>query len=145
MSKDTIESRVALALEKHSKGYNCAQSVSCAFSDLTDLDEKTIFRMTEGLGLGMGGMDGTCGAISAAAVLSGIKLSTCNLEAPDSKKISYNTSKTCIDTFKQLNGSVVCRELKGVDTGTPLRPCNECIADAVRIIGEHLFHDAKSL
>lgn len=145
MSKDTIESRVALALEKHDKGYNCAQAVSCAFSDLTELDEKTIFRMTEGLGLGMGSTDGTCGAISAAAVLSGIKLSTCNLDAPDSKKVSYACSKTCLDTFKEQNGSLVCRDLKGLDTGTPLRPCNGCIADAVRIIAEHIFNDSASL
>lgn len=141
MSNDAINKRVSLALEKHDKGYNCAQSVSCAFCDLTDVDEEILFRMTEGLGLGMGGMDGTCGAISAAAVLSGLQLSTCNLESPNSKAVSYQSAKECLEEFKAQNKSVICRELKGVDTGHVLRPCNDCIADAVRIISEKLFHE----
>lgn len=141
MTKDSINARVLTALEKHSKGYNCAQSVSCAFSDLVDLDEATIFRITEGLGLGMGSTDGTCGAISAAAVLSGLKLSTGNLDAPNSKAISYENSKACMDAFKEQNGSLVCRELKGLDTQKVLRPCNDCIADAVKIISEQLFDE----
>ena len=36
-----------------------------------DLDKVALFKVTEGLGLGMGGMNGTCGAISAAAVAGG--------------------------------------------------------------------------
>lgn len=141
MTKDSIDSRVALALDKHNKGYNCAQSVACSFSDLVDLDEEAIFRITEGLGLGMGSTDGTCGAISAAAILSGLKLSTCNLDAPNSKADSYRSSKACMDAFKEQNKSLVCRELKGLDTQIVLRPCNDCIADAVKIIAERLFSE----
>ena len=139
MTNENIASRVALALEKHKKGYNCAQSVACAFCDKTDFDEKVMFRLTEGLGLGMGGMDGTCGAIAAAAVLSGTKCSTCNLEAPDSKGTSYRSSRACVAQFKEKNGSVVCRELKGVDTGKVLRSCDGCISDAVEIIAKTLY------
>ena len=36
------------ALELHHSGYNCAQSVVCALSDLTDLDEDTLFRVADG-------------------------------------------------------------------------------------------------
>ena len=66
-------------------GYNCAQSVACAFADKVDLDKVALFKVTEGLGLGMGGMNGTCGAISAAAVLAGLKDSTGDLELANSK------------------------------------------------------------
>ena len=59
------------AAQFHAMGYNCAQSVACAFADKVDLDKVALFKVTEGLGLGMGGMNGTCGAISAAAVLAG--------------------------------------------------------------------------
>ena len=65
MSEETTKDRASLAIEYHDKGYNCCQSVCCAFKDKVDLDEKTLFRITEGLGLGMGCMEGTCGAISA--------------------------------------------------------------------------------
>ena len=71
MTREEIASKISLAQANHKKGYNCAQSVSCAFSDRTDFDEETIFRLTEGLGLGMGGMQGMCGAIAAAGVQIG--------------------------------------------------------------------------
>ena len=46
------------AQELHGKGYNCAQSVACAYCDLVGLDEQTAYKMAEGFGLGMG-----CGSI----------------------------------------------------------------------------------
>lgn len=138
---DTTSKRVEEALKKHEQGYNCAQAVSCVFCDKTGIDEETMFRITEGMGLGMGGMEGTCGAIGAASILSGLKNSSAHLEKPDSKKISYQMSKQCLQDFKEQNGSVICKDLKGIETGTVLRSCNDCIADAVRIIEAELYGD----
>ena len=87
----------------------------------------------------MGGMEGTCGAISAAAALAGLKISTADLEKPNSKGTSYKAAKACIAAFKEKNSTIVCRELKGVDTGKVLRACPDCICDAVAIIEENLF------
>ena len=141
-SETNKKTRAEQAIAFHDRGFNCAQSVACAFTDKTGLDETTLFRITEGLGLGMGCMEGTCGAISAAAVLSGLACSTGHTERPDSKAISYKASRRCIEAFKDTNGSVVCRELKGIDTGRPLRSCAGCIEDAVHIIEEQLFPDS---
>ncbi len=139
MTNTELKARIDKSIELHSKGYNCAQAVACAFCDKTPFSEDLIFRMTEGLGRGMGGMDATCGAISAACVLSGLKNSTANLDAPDSKQDSYSDSQFCITAFKEKNGSLICRELTGEDTGTPLRSCDGCIEDAVVIVAEKLF------
>ena len=87
----------------------------------------------------MGGMNGTCGAISAAAVLAGLKDSTGDLELANSKAVSYKDARECIARFLEKNQSVVCRDLKGVETGKVLRACPDCISDAVEIIGEVLF------
>lgn len=43
--------------------------------------------------------------------------------------------------FEQKNGSIVCRELKGIDTGKVLRSCDGCIEDGIRILGEYLLDD----
>ena len=141
MTREEIDSKISIAHENHKKGYNCAQSVSCAFSDRKDFDEETIFCLTEGLGLGMGGMQGLCGAIAAAGVLAGAKCSTGNLKAPDSKASSYRLARACLERFKEKDGAVLCRDLKGLDTGTVLRPCPECISDAVEIIAELLYSE----
>ena len=59
-----MNTRVDLAIEKHKSGYSCSQAIACAYCDLIGIDEETAFRMTEGLSLGMGGMEGTCGAVA---------------------------------------------------------------------------------
>ena len=60
------------------KGYSCSQAVACAFCDEVGIDEKTMFALTEGFGLGMGDMQGVCGAISGAAIIIGMKNSCAN-------------------------------------------------------------------
>lgn len=136
-----METRVEETIKKHSKGYNCAQAVACTYCDLVGVDEETMFKMTEALGLGMGGMRGTCGAVSGACVLAGIKSSTGNLEKPDSKAESYKLSREIIEQFEKNNQSSICRELKGVETGVVLRPCSGCIRDAAKIAEEILFSE----
>lgn len=135
----TMEDRIALSMEFHKKGYNCCQAVACAFCDKTGIDEETMFRLTEGFGLGMGGMKGTCGAVSGAVVLAGLKNSTGNLEKPDSKGATYKLSKQIVNEFIEKNQSIVCKEIKGVETGEVLRSCNGCIKDAVILAGKILY------
>ncbi len=40
--------------------------------------------------------------------------------------------------FQEKNGSTICRELKGVDTGNPLRSCPGCLEDAIELAQEIL-------
>lgn len=51
-----MDTRVEKTIERHKKGYNCAQAVACTYCDLVGVDEETMFKMTEALGLGMGCM-----------------------------------------------------------------------------------------
>ena len=125
------------ALEYHAKGYNCAQSVACAFCDRLGKDEKTVFEMTEAFGFGMGTM-GTCGAVSAMAAVVGMVESDGNLEAPKTKKKSYGAMKELTNKFIEKNESIICKDIKGVETGKVLRSCNGCIEDAVVLLEEYL-------
>lgn len=134
-----METRIEETIKKHDKGYNCAQAVACTYCDCVGVDEEVMFKMTEALGLGMGGMEGTCGAVTGACVLAGMKRSSGNLEKPDTKAESYKLSGEIVKAFKEKNKSVVCKELKGVETGTVLRPCADCIKDAAEIVEQILF------
>ncbi len=136
-----MKSRIEETIKKHDQGYNCAQAVACTYCDLVGVDEETMFKMTEALGLGMGGMNGTCGALTGACVLAGMKRSTGNLEKPNSKAESYKLSREMVGQFKEQNQAVICRELKGVDTGKVLRSCQDCIMDAAAIAERVLFSE----
>ena len=127
-----------LALSLHDKKYNCAQSVACAFADDLGVDSQTLFKICEGFGLGMGCMDGTCGAISGAIAVISFKNSDGNLSNPASKASTYQLSKQVHQKFAEKNCATICRVLKGVDTGNVLRSCNGCIEDAEEIVKEIL-------
>ena len=129
--------KAEIAKAKHKSGYNCAQAVACTFAEELGMDEKTVFRMAEALGFGMGTM-GTCGAVTAMALIAGLKESDGNLEKPGTKKASYNAMKAMTEEFKQKNQSVICREIKGVDTGKVLRSCPGCVEDAAEIVERYL-------
>lgn len=133
-----MESRVKKANELHQKGYNCAQAVACAYCDLVGVDEETMFKLSEGFGAGMGGMEGTCGAVSGAVLLAGMHNSR-GKELHNSKGSTYQLSKAVRQAFMERNSSVVCKELKGVETKKVLRSCDGCIEDAASIVEKLLF------
>ena len=125
------------ALANHHKGYNCAQAVACAFAEDLGMDEKEVFRLMEGFGFGMGCMQ-VCGAVSAMSAVAGLKESDGNLQAPATKKTSYKASKKMLKSFEEKNSSVICHDIKGVDTGKVLRTCDGCVEDAAAIIEQYL-------
>lgn len=126
------------AIKLHDKKYNCCQAVACAFSDKVEIDEKTLFAIGEGFGLGMGATDGVCGALSGAIMLAGLKNSDKNTDIPASKAQTYKVSALMMEKFKERTGSIICKELKGIETGHPLCSCPDCICIATKIVEEVL-------
>lgn len=133
-----MSERVNKAAELHKKGYNCAQAVACAYCDMVNADEKEVFRMMEAFGLGMGDMKCTCGAVSAMVALVGMKNSDANLDTPKTKGATYKQVKELTAKFREMNGSVICADLKGIETGKMLRSCPGCIEDACNIVEAYL-------
>ena len=127
-----------LAIAKHDMKFNCAQSVACAFAEEVGVDEKVIFTAMEGFGLGMGGAECTCGALSGAIVLAGFKNSDGNLTNPGTKAETYKLSKEMVTKFTEKCGSTVCKELKGIETGKVLCSCPDCICKGVEVVQEVL-------
>ena len=64
--------RAERAREYFKSGLNCSQSVLLAFSEDTGLAEDTAKAISRPLGGGMGRLRQTCGAVSGAALASGL-------------------------------------------------------------------------
>lgn len=127
-----------LAIANHDKKYNCAQAVACAFSEEICVEEAVLFKACEGFGLGMGCMECTCGALSGAIMLAGFKNSDGNTADPSTKADTYKLSGQLVKAFSAKAGAVVCKDLKGVETGRMLRSCPDCIMDGVEAVQEVL-------
>ena len=118
--------RVEEAVNNKKNGYNCAQAVACAFCDYTGISEDELKKITQGFAVGMGTMEGSCGAIAGAAVVLGM--------ANDNPGKTFKDVRGIMSQFKEQNGSVICKELKGLETGEVLRECNGCVMDAAMLL-----------
>ena len=137
-----MESRVEKAVALHEQGYNCAQAVICTYCDLFGLDPESAYRMSEGVGLGMGLMD-VCGALSGAFMIAGLKNSGGMNQPGKTKGSTYKLNKALAKAFEEKNGSIYCKELKGTETGKVLRSCAGCIEDACMFIESQLLADQE--
>lgn len=136
--KSEMNTKAEKALEYHKKGYNCAQAVACSFCEEFGVDKETMFGIAEGFGFGMGMMD-MCGAVTGMLMVIGMENSVGNPEKGKlTKADTYKKTKEYAAKFKEKNSTYYCRELKGVESGTPIVSCDQCILDAVALTEEYL-------
>ena len=124
----TIEERAARAVEIKAN-CNCAQAVALAFADKLPLPEETLKKLTAGYGGGMGCMEATCGALVGAVMAAGL--------LTDGQGTG-RAARATLAGFQDRCGATICKDLKGIETGTVLCPCTECVRNAVLAAGEAL-------
>lgn len=61
----------------------------------------------------------TCGAVTGALMVIGLKHAKMRRDDDDSRELSYALAQEFMDAFRVKNGSLLCRELLGVDVSTP--------------------------
>jgi C_GCAxxG_C_C family probable redox protein len=110
--------RTAMAEELFQKGFNCAQSVLCAFGNEAGMDRETCLRVAGSFGAGMAGRAETCGAVSGGLMALGLRYGMMKEGDALTKKKNYEEAKKFMAEFERKNGSVVCRDLLGCDIFT---------------------------
>jgi len=151
---DKMNDHAMIAEKLFKEGYNCAQSVLLAFSDVTGLDDKTAAMLASSFGGGIGRMREVCGAVSGGAMVLGLVRGYADPADREAKKAHYASVRGFADRFREANGSIVCRELlQGVGAGeggdpearTPAyyrkRPCAQLVKTAAEILDGMLFAD----
>lgn len=147
--QDSIYAQKAMALFK--EGYNCAQSVFLAFSDLHKMDGETAARLASSFGGGLGRMREVCGAVAGMAMVAGILYGYDSPTDYWGKTAHYTRIQKLVNSFREQNGSYVCRELLGLDkqNDSPIpekrteeyykkRPCAEMVGSAAAIMEEYI-------
>ena len=129
MNEITLDERMEYAA-KRKKEMNCCQAVLVAFADRLGKSEEELLRLGSGFGSGMATMEGTCGALVGAIMVS-------SLLSPNGE--ARNNSRAIMSRFKELcGGATICRDLKGIETGKMLCSCEDCVRNAVLAAGEAL-------
>lgn len=143
--------RKQMATENFLKGYNCTQAVVLAYADMIDLDEDTLMKVSCSFGGGMGRLREVCGSVSGMFIVLGLLYGYSTPEKGQIKKDHYARVQELAHRFEVANGSIVCRELLGMnikhDTPEPSprtpeyykkRPCPELVGMAAEILEQFI-------
>jgi C_GCAxxG_C_C family probable redox protein len=114
-----MDDRVKQAVEMFDEGYSCSQSIVAAYGDQFGLDKKTALKIASGLGGGIGATGETCGAVTGAVLILGLKYGTTDPKDKNTKYETYKKVQVFCEEFKTRAGSLICRELLGFNLGSP--------------------------
>ena len=103
------ERAIALFLD----GCNCAQAVFVAFADLFGMEEKLAFRISSSFGGGLGRQREVCGAVSGMCMVAGALYGYDDVKDPAKKAAHYALIQELCGKFREMYGSMICRELLG--------------------------------
>lgn len=164
MKNFNIEERVEKARRLFKEGgYNCCQAVVLAYNDVFGLEDELAASLSSGFGGGMGRMREVCGAVSGMVMLAGMIRPASDPSVKNWRTANYALVQEMAGEFKEINGSIVCKELLGLvpmGSCTPApkespepsdrtpeyykkRPCEEMVGIAARIVGEQILHSAQ--
>ena len=139
-----------LAGKYFTDGYNCAQAVFASFHEEMGLTESQALKMSSAFGGGMGRLREVCGAVSGMFMVLGTLHGYDDAKADDEKMLLYSRVQKLAEDFKSEYGTIICRELLGVDGAekpvpTPRnpefyekRPCLAFVRSAARVLSEYL-------
>ena len=139
------------AMDLFGQGYNCAQAVFLSFLDEMDMDETVAKKLSSSFGGGMGRLREVCGAVSGMFMVAGALYGYDSPVEAEPKKEHYARIQELAKEFQKENGSIVCRELLGLnvkhDNPTPekrtesyykKRSCEDSVGSAAEILEAYL-------
>jgi C_GCAxxG_C_C family probable redox protein len=139
-------SKVKKAVECFEDGYNCSQAIFATYSQEFGIPPDRAFKIASGFGGGMR-IDGTCGAVTGAFMVLGLKFAK-GKDKPYDKIIKF------AETFCRKNKSTNCRTLIGCDIRTKegmekatnkglfRSVCSRLVKDAAEILETMLADDS---
>jgi len=144
-------SRAEEAKKQFEKGFSCAPAVLSTYSEQLGLEKALALKIACGFGGGIGRMGRTCGAVTGALMVIGLKHGQVNLADEESQKRTYTLVKEFVDRFTALHGSIECKELIGYDlsdsgelklaieSGVFKNKCSSFVYDSAHIL-EDILH-----
>ena len=133
------------------EGYNCSQSVVLAFSDKFEMDKETLLKLSSSFGGGMGRLREVCGGVSGMFMVAGLLYGYDTPKDLESKTNHYKRIQELAERFTGITGSIVCRDLLGLNVKkeSPVpeertaqyyekRPCVEMVGTAAAVLEEYI-------
>jgi C_GCAxxG_C_C family probable redox protein len=142
--------RVQAAVSRFQEGCSCSQAILSTYGPMYGLSAETALKVAAGFGGGMGRMAETCGAVTGAFMVLGLKCGPTTAEDQKAKEKTYELVRQFAARFKARNRSLACRDLLGCDISSPegyqqakgqklfSTICPKIVQDAAEILGQLL-------
>lgn len=119
-----MKSKVKEVLECFNSGFDCSQAILSTYCEEFGLNKETALKLSCGLAAGMSRLGETCGAVTGAYLLIGLKYGKCLPDDAQAKEKTFELVQEFERQFVACNQSTNCRELLGFD----LRSCDKQLA-----------------
>jgi C_GCAxxG_C_C family probable redox protein len=106
------------AVSNMKNGLCCSQSILCAYGPSFGLDHEMAVRLASGFCGGMGRMASTCGAVTGAYMILGMKADAATAADREGRGRVCATVREFARRFTARNGSICCKDLMGCDIST---------------------------
>jgi C_GCAxxG_C_C family probable redox protein len=113
-----IKSKAEEAVAYFEKGFVCSQAVFVTYAESLGLKSEIALPIADAFGAGMGGMAETCGAVTGAFMVIGLKYGRDHAEDSEAKEKTRHLIKEFVRRFKNRHGSITCKTLLDVDIST---------------------------
>jgi len=143
------------ARELFIRGYSCSQAVFAAYSEELGLGSEWALRIAAPFRAGMGRMGKTCGAVTGALMVLGLKYGEGGPGDNARKDLVCGLVQEFHRAFSSKNGSCICNELLGCDISDPgqmkqaaekgifFTLCPELVRSAAEIVGRMIENDPE--
>ncbi len=112
-------SRVEQAVSCFQDGFNCSQSILSSFSVEFGLNRDIALKLATGTGGGTGLLGKTCGAVTGALMVIGLKYGKDSIEDDAAAEKTSSLVQKFVKEFTEINGSSTCDDLLDCDISTP--------------------------
>ena len=132
----TCQSKAKDAVACFNGGFNCSQAILSTYCGELGLDREAALKLACGFGAGMGRLQETCGAVTGAYLVIGLKCG-------NDKEKTYSLVREFARRFEAKNKTANCRALLGVDlisgdkqvaTERVKRVCPKMVQDAAELL-----------
>ena len=140
-----MSSKIENASACFEEGFSCAQAVLSTYGPGLGLERELALRVAGSFGGGMG-MGRTCGAVTGALMVIGLRRGKTVADDDEAKEACYNLAREFVAQFEARNGAITCKELLGYDISIPGEKemakeqglfdtrCPELVRDAAEIL-----------
>jgi C_GCAxxG_C_C family probable redox protein len=117
--EDMGGSKVESAVSLYNEGFVCSQALLSTYGTRFGLNRDIALKVAAAFGGGMSRLGGTCGAVTGAFMLIGLKYGNIEPKDKEARRKTYEVAREFVSKFVSLHGSIHCTDLLGCDISTP--------------------------